>query len=248
MKYIFSLFLICLCCLTSNAQPMNGVIKYNRKMDWLSVMTKMPWMTQEEIDRAMLNFGSRDKNKGVDYLFHFNSNESVFQIEEKDEAESTYSWKKSKFVLQRDYKNRKINDWIEVMGKKYVIKDDIPKYKWKILNEIREIQGYLCMKAETQDTIKNQIIHAWYTDAITVGGGPEGYGGLPGMILEINVNDGDLIVSATKVDLTLPDGKLPKPKKVKGKEIDSAEYNELIQKIVTESMEGERNPYWRIRY
>ena len=248
MKYIFSLFLICFCCLTSNAQPMNGVIKYNRKMDWLSVMTKMPWMTQEEIDRAMLNFSHRDKNKGEDYLYHFNSNESVFQREEKEEAESTYSWKKSKFVLQRDYKNKKVNDWVEVMGQKYVIKDDMPKYKWKILNEIREIQGYLCMKAETKDTIKNQTIHAWYTDAITVGGGPEGYGGLPGMILEININDGDLIVSATKVDLTLPEGKLPKPKKMKGKEVDRVKYNELIQKIVAESMEGEKNPYWRIRY
>jgi len=151
-------------------------------------------------------------------------------------------------MVQRNYKKGEIYDWIETLGKKYIIKDEVPEIKWKILNEIKEIQGYLCMKAETNDTIKNQTIYAWYTDAIPFNGGPEGYGGLPGLILELDINEGDAVITASKVDLNLPDEKLPIPKKIKGKEIDSATYHQMTRKYIQESIDGKRNPYWRIRY
>jgi len=71
---------------------------------------------------------------------------------------------------------------------------------------------------------------------------------LPGTILELNINEGDVIVTATKINLTIPDGKLPAPKKIKGKEIDLAEYTQLLKKYIDQSIDGKRNPYWRIRY
>ena len=247
MKYLIITAIILSVALSATAQTISGVITYNRKTDWVSIMNKLPYMTEEDINRSMLNFGNRDNNKGTDYLLHFNENESLYLPKEK-ESDGQYSWKSAAYALQRDYKNKKVYDWIETLGKKYVIKDDIPKYKWKILNEIKEVSGYLCMKAETVDPVKNQIIHAWYSDAIMLNGGPEGYGGLPGMILELNINEGDAIITATKVDLTLPIGKLPVPKKIKGKEMDIAGYSAILKKYIDESIEGKRNPYWRIRY
>ncbi len=248
MKHIIYLFFILFFCSDGIAQAVNGVITYNRKTDWVSIMTKLPWMAEEDINRAKLNFASWDKGEGTNYLLHFNSNESLYIKKEEEESDGGYSWSDSKFALQRNYKTGKVYDWIETLGKKYIIKDELPKYKWKILNEIREIEGYLCMKAETTDSIKNQTIHAWYTDAIPFNGGPEGFGGLPGTILELNINEGDAIITATNIDLTLPDGKLPAPKKIKGKEIDLLGYTALLQKYINESIDGKRNPYWRIRY
>lgn len=248
MKQIIYIVIALVFSLDAFAQTVNGIITYNRAYDWVSIMTKMPWMAEEDINRAKLNFSSWDKGEGTNYLLHFNSNESLYVKKEEEESDGRYSWSDSKFALQRNYKTGKVYDWIETLGKKYVIKDELPKYKWKILNEIREIEGYLCMKAETTDSIKNQTIHAWYTDAIPFNGGPEGFGGLPGTILELNINDNDVVITATKVDLTVPDGKLPVPKKIKGKEIDLITYNELLQKYIDQSIEGKRNPYRRIRY
>jgi len=248
MKYFFLIITCSAIVFSSTAQLVSGEVTYNRKQDWVKVMTKMPWMTEEKITRAMLNFGKWDMGEGTNYTYSFSNNESVFVRKEEEEASGRYQGKKRKFMLHRDYKNDKMYDWIETLDKKFVVKDDLPKTKWKILNEIKEVKGYLCMKAETTDTIKNRTIQAWYTDAIPFNGGPEGFGGLPGLILELNMNDGECIITATKIDLTKPVEKLPIPKKIKGKEVALSEFNTTINKFITESIEGERNPYWRIRY
>lgn len=249
MKYIFLTLTFSATVFCTIAQVVTGEITYNRKQDWVKVMTQMPWMTEEQITRAILSFGKWDKGEGINYTMLFNANQqSIYTEKEEEEASGRYQGKQRKFMLHRDYKNQKVLDWVETLDKKYVIKDDLPKIKWKILNEIKEISGYLCMKAETVDTLKNRTINAWYTDAIPFNGGPEGFGGLPGLILELDMNDGECIIKATKVDLKKLVEKLPIPKKIKGKEVALSEFNETVNKYITESLEGERNPYWRIRY
>jgi len=247
MKYFFLSITFSSIFFSATAQIVSGEITYNRKQDWVKIMTQMPWMTEQQITRAMLNFGKWDKGEGINYTLLFNNNQSIYTIKE-EESSGRYQGKQRKFMQHRDYKNEKVLDWIETLDKKFVIKDELPKTKWKILNEIREVKGYLCMKAETTDTIRNRTIYAWYTDAIPFNGGPEGFGGLPGLILELNMNDGECIISATNIDLKKSVEKLPIPKKIKGKEVALAEFNLTVSKYISESLEGERNPYWRIRY
>ena len=103
------------------------------------------------------------------------------------------------------------------------------------------------MKAETTDHVKGQTIHAWFTDAIPFSGGPEGFGGLPGLILEIDKNNGDAIVTATKIDLEST-VKESLPKKMKGKQISYAQFNQKLEKYIADAMSREENPFWRIRY
>lgn len=237
-------FMLCLP-FESLAQDIQGQITYNRKVDWIAIMSTLPHMTQEEIDRVNLTWGN-DENDGRNYSYFFKDNKSVYTYKE-EQSDGGYSWKKEKYVIIRDHKKKQIQDNIELLGKKYKVEEEIPKLKWKILNEIKEIEGYLCMKAETSDTIKQQTIHAWFTDAIPFYGGPEGYSGLPGMILELDVNDGNIIVSATEVDLTTPVEKLPIPKKIKGKEITYHEFKTKMRKYIDETIEGKKNPYWRVR-
>ena len=104
------------------------------------------------------------------------------------------------------------------------------------------------MKAETVDTVKDNIIHAWFTDAIPVYGGPEGYSGLPGMILEISVNETDVVVTAVKVDLKGSKVDLPKPKRMKGKEITRTVLHSQMKEFIAERIEGRKNPYWEVRF
>lgn len=225
-----------------------GVITYNRKTDWISIMEKLPYVSQEEADRMKLTWGKRDNYKGQNYDMFFKNNKSLYTYKEEEQSESGWSWRKDEFVLIRDYNKKELHDLKEELGVMFVVQDKIPRYRWKILNEIREIEGYLCMKAETKDTIKGQTIHAWFSDAIPMSAGPEGYGGLPGMILEIDINNGDAVITATKVDMGTPLDKLPIPKKMKGKEVTIAELDNKIKDFIEESIEGRKNPFWRIRY
>jgi len=228
-----------------DAQMPEGMITFNRKTDWVSINAKLPYVSSEEADRRRLTSGGWE-NKGTDYELSFKDNKSIYQ---KKEVESEgYSWRRSKLILIRDYNENTKKDLREDVGTEMLIEDKIEKRRWKILNEIKEVAGYLCMKAETTDTIKGQTIHAWFTDAIPMSGGPEGFGGLPGMILEIDINDGDAVTYATSVDLETPIEKLPIPKKMKGKKMDQAKYDSIIAKFIEESIEGRKNPYWRIRF
>jgi len=244
----FSIFgLLFIFCLSANAQISNGVITYNRKTDYIKIMSALPWMTSEEIDRRKLTWGTWE-SKGTDYNLYIKGDKTLYTQKPKEENTGGYSWKQEKIHMIRDFKKKEMTDLLETLGSTYLIKDKIQKRKWKILNEIKEIEGYLCMKAETTDTVKNQVIHAWFSDAINMSGGPEGYDGLPGMILELNINDDSAVITATDIQLETEDKKLPLPKKMKGKEVDSEKFNNLVSKYLKDKIEGKENPYWRIRY
>jgi len=233
---------------SSFGQSLNGSVVYHRKVDFISIMTRLPFLSSEEIDRIKLTWGSNDEDKGDEYLYYFNEDTSLYTKGEEDN-EGGYSWgNQEKYFLYRDFKKKRVKDWRELLGKRYLIEDDLPKFKWKILNEIKEVEGYLCMKAETYDPVKDQVIHAWFADGIIFSGGPEGYSGLPGLILELNINEGDVIVTASNIKITSDKVDLPLPKKMKGKTSTIEAFDNMINKFISESIEAERNPYWRIRY
>ena len=246
MKNIFlSLFLI-IFAFGLDAQSTQGLITFNRKTDYISIMSKLPHITQEDVDRMSLTWGNY-KRTGTNYELYFKGSKSLY-ARKKEAAKGEYSWKPDQFLLIRDYKNQEQEDLIETLGKVYHLNEALPKIKWKILNEIKEVAGYICMKAETRNEDKNQVVHAWFTDAIPFTGGPEGYGGLPGMILEIDINDGDALITATEVKLDGEEIQLPYPKKMKGKKIAKVEFENIVKKYIDETIEGKKNPYWRVRY
>ncbi len=244
-----STLLLVFCCLSSVciSQSGEGIITYNRKTDWTSIMSKLSYLDQAEKDRINLTWGSMDDYEGDKYNLYFKDNKTIY-TEKEDEVGTDFSWRKDEFIVLRDLKEKKSKDLREEMGQTFLIEEETPRIKWKILNEIKEIQGYLCMKAETTNKAKGQTIHAWFTDAIPVFGGPEGFGGLPGMILELDINAGDAVITATKLDMETPLDELPFPKKMKGKKITYAELDQKIEKYIAESIEGRKNPFWRLRY
>lgn len=68
----------------------------------------------------------------------------------------------------------------------FLITDSIENYDWKITRESKEILGYEVRKAEAvADSITNVI--AWYAPKLTYKNGPDIYGGLPGLILEMEI-------------------------------------------------------------
>lgn len=72
----------------------------------------------------------------------------------------------------------------KVFEETYLIKDNIRHIKWKLTGETREIAGYQCRRANGV-MLDSIYVVAFYTDEITVSGGPESFSGLPGMILGV---------------------------------------------------------------
>ncbi|MBK8854888.1 MAG: GLPGLI family protein [Saprospiraceae bacterium] len=229
-RKILAIFIMVFVVLNSYGQ--GGIITYNKKYYWVNIASKMPFLSVEERDRIRLTWGTDENYKGEEYLLTFNNAGSVYKIKEKEENYG-YSWGEDEDVFIRNFETRTTNDRRELLGKLYLIEEEIPRFKWKILNELKEVAGYVCMKAETRDTVYDIVITAWFTDKIQLSGGPEGFGGLPGAILELSYNNDDIHIVASKVELKDEAIKLPIPKKLKGKKLSYQEYNSKKKKHIT---------------
>ncbi len=84
------------------------------------------------------------------------------------------------------------------------------------------------------DLPKEITITAWYSPEIPINQGPEGYWGLPGLILE--VNDGKTTILCSKIVLNAKEkAEIKAP--TNGKEVSQAEYDETVTKKMEEMME-----------
>ena len=242
MKY--SLIAICFLLNSALWSQSSGTIVYDRTIFYSKILEQLPYLSEEEKERQKLTWG-KDEGRSSLYNLSYTPEMSVYTYG-KQERERSFSWKQEEFLLIQHINENTIKHQRVLGGKLLVIEDEFAKRKWKIENEIREVAGYICMKAVTQDTIKSQTIAAWFTTEIPVSTGPEGYGGLPGMILMLDINDGTAIIEATSIDLEAAPYEMPK--KIKGKKVKMEEYTASLSKYFDQCIEGERNPFWRLRY
>ena len=85
---------------------------------------------------------------------------------------------------------------------------------------------------------KELLITAWFTPQIPVKNGPGEYGGLPGLILELNADRTTILCS--KIVLNTKDGEtIEKP--TKGKEVTREEYQTIVMEKTREMRENFRN-------
>lgn len=115
----------------------------------------------------------------------------------------------------------------EFMGKKYLTKNDSKRLPWKLGSDTKEIQGYLCKNAFFTDENEREI-SAWYTEELRIPIGPDRYHGLPGLILEVNINKDEMIISVDKLDFrALKKNELKEPKG--GQEMSDEDYRAMVQ-------------------
>jgi GLPGLI family protein len=108
------------------------------------------------------------------------------------------------------YKSLKDKLYIEnvsLLGRSFYIYDTLPDFDWKITKESKQIGGYSCSKA-TLDYNGIAVV-AWFTFEIPVPNGPEEFGGLPGLILEVEKPFQTITVTKVsplkeKITITIP--------------------------------------------
>lgn len=221
-------------------------VEYDRVVIGSNIVQTLPYLSKEEKDRITLTWG-KDRNEPQPYVLLYDDHQAIYQLDEEKLSTGDNRWRREKYIIHTQYKSKRKLDNIETLGKKFTFDEDLPKIRWKILNDIKEVAGYVCMKAITYDSIKNQRITAWFTSEIPVSLGPEDYHGLPGLILEIQKNENCSVITATKVINKTITEPIAIPKK-KGKKITIEKFNKMIAQYIKESIEAQRNPYWSINY
>lgn len=119
----------------------------------------------------------------------------------------------------------------EFMGRKFLIRAELKALPWKLAGEQKKILDYTCQKAVLQDT--SRTVEAWFAPGLPVPNGPMDYGQLPGMILELSMDKGDRVITATKVELKkLPGDAILEP--TKGKEVTQEEFDRIREEKMKE--------------
>jgi GLPGLI family protein len=129
-----------------------------------------------------------------------------------------------------DLKNKKILDQRDFMNRIFLVEKEFPESDWKITGNQKVIQGLQCSEAIRLDTAGKKTV-AWFAPSIAISSGPAGLCNLPGMILEVDFNDGQRTITAKSIEAVGPgEVRLQKPKD--GKKVTEEEY----KKIVAEKM------------
>lgn len=97
-----------------------------------------------------------------------------------------------------------IYSYSNLLGNNIFLKKGINS-DWSLQNETKEINGFLCYKASSINKIVygekvfNHPVVAWYCPTLPYNFGPNGYSGLPGLILELQVRN--VVYGASKIEL-----------------------------------------------
>ncbi|TLU99637.1 GLPGLI family protein [Dyadobacter luticola] len=240
--------MICIASLPSMAQQLEGEVTYERVFHWAKIYSRLTYLSNEEKDRIKQTWGNDDEYKEKMVLL-FNEKQTFYTYKKKEENEGGYSWNREEYKIYRNLEKETKTDIMEMLGKVHIVEDSLKAPNWKVMNKIKEVAGHMCMMAVTEDTIKGQKITAWFANDIALSAGPELYSGLPGMILELEVNDGEITVTAQEVKMRpVAAAELELPKKVKGKKIDNKQYATLVTAHIRDSIKAHRNPFWALPY
>lgn len=160
------------------------------------------------------------------------------------------------------YKDLTAGEYVKkgnIMGKDFIIIDKLPTYNWQLHNETKKIGNFTCFKAtyipepdeilEVEEEEKKEeektglldmtgsdydpTITAWYTPDIQVSNGPGEFHGLPGLIVEVKVDNTIILLQSIEMN---PEKELKLTKPKGGKKINQEDFDALQKKKSEELM------------
>ncbi|MBZ4043609.1 GLPGLI family protein [Flavobacterium hibisci] len=184
---------------TSKAQQFidKAVIEYEVNTNLKKTMSNDSWdeMMKENLSDLKVSY----------FTYTFADNKSIYKFERwsaKTRIPKYLKDQDEENIWFHDFTSGKMTMQKQIVGTNFVIADSIQNIEWQITNEHREIAGYNCRKAigKRPDGV---YVFAFYTDNITISGGPCSINGLPGMILGLTIPRLYTSFMAVKVNLQL---------------------------------------------
>ena len=225
---IYFLLLLPFCPLQAQT---SGIVTYEEKMDLHSMLPP----DREDMKDMIPQFNTSR------FELIFSGMESIYQPkkeEELTEEESMHEGRRMRFGGRGNrvvYKNLDLDTMIdsrEFMQKQFLVVGTPKKRQWKIGMEQKEIMGYACLQATFQEDSANTVV-AWFCPRLTASNGPADFQHLPGMILQVDMNNGQRTITATEIKLEEVDPTvLIAP--TKGKEVTPEEFEEIQREKMKE--------------
>lgn len=227
MKKILFLLLSIALVQTAKAQhTYQGYIEYERKTNIMRTIDNMDADRKEWVEK----FKSQLPKFKINYYdLYFNTNKSIYKPGKEVEEGINMWFMRSPADANNvytDFNTHRVTAQKQVYEEKFLVEDTMRRLEWKITDEVRTIANYTCRKAVG---VMNDSVYvvAFYTDDIIASGGPEMFGGLPGMILELAIPRLHTTWIAQKIELIQPEEKeykLP----TKGKKVTQEEMFKII--------------------
>ena len=210
MKNLLTVLLATFMLQVVNAQIKEGKIVYEQKID---VHRRM----QDEQMKAMVPQFRTSK-----FELNFADNQSMYKMQE-EEPDITATTGNGGIVMRfgganteyyKNFATQKQVEKRELGDKDYIIEDSLRHINWKLGDETKTILGYHCKKASGK-TERGSDVEAWYTEEIPVSSGPETFNGLPGMILQVDINKEEFVITAVSIEKSADKKELKAPSKGK---------------------------------
>jgi GLPGLI family protein len=219
------------------AQSATGTIQFEERVN---LHRRLPAERQEM--KAMIPEYRTNK-----FQLIFNVDESLYKPIVEDEEDQEFSnagggmrmrFRTPNVETYLNYNLGIIIQKQEFMGKDYIIEDSVKVSPWKFGTETKIVLGYECRQAYYTDEVQLNIngealtekreITAWFTDKIRPFLGPERFNSLPGTVLALDINGGERVMVAIKVDLReLKKNELKAPEK--GEKVTQAAYRKMVE-------------------
>lgn len=175
-----------------------GKVSFERKTN-----LKQQYMTEEGNDWIKSRINEMAPFSISEFTLVFSIDKSLYRFEKDVEVPGhNYSWGKAakENEVYCDFEKGKVAAKKSIYEETYFIEDSLQAFEWKIEDEMRTIAGFHCRKALTR-ICDSVVVVAFYTDELMVSGGPEGFCGLPGMILGLAIPRLHTTWFATHVEL-----------------------------------------------
>ncbi len=200
------------------------------------------------------------KERKENFELIFGNNQSLWQVLPNTEGTDNSTVSGPGFVIRMagnndityfDFTKGRRIDQREMFDREFIVEDTILKLKWKLTGETKTILNYPVQKAvaerlgrrsimsmengemKRQEVADTSYITAWFTPNIPVPVGPQEFQGqLPGLILELNMNNGRIIYKAVEVSPKVNLASIKEPKG--GKKMSSEEFNIERERLLEE--------------
>lgn len=242
--------------LFAQAQTKEGKVTYERTMQLTAPRTNgasIPPEIQAQLDKM-------PRSRTDQYELLFTPEHSLYQYLPSANDEGNQGFSGGGLTIQMrgpqgattyvDFAKSERIDQREVMEKEFVVTDTLTKLQWKLSEETKTVLNFTAHKATATtvnqrprmtmengqmkremiaDTVK---VIAWYTTQVPVPAGPDYAGQLPGLILELDVNNGRSVTKAIAFAPKVSANTIKAPSD--GKKVTAAEFDKERDKILEE--------------
>ena len=218
-----------------------GIIFYAVKSNTFRNINKKDTLNQD-VKNALKRISNKinEAAKTIKFELKFNKSEALFTMQNQLELDNGIGVKLlNKGIFYTDTKGNVLLKK-EAYGSDFLIENPINNNNWKLVNETKTINGFNCYKALNKKITYNRFgknyktVVAWYAPKLPIRFGPEGFGNLPGLIIQLSIEKGN---TYTIEKIRYKNGSIKKP--TKGKKVTLEEFGK-IGKRAFENMKKNR--------